>query len=127
VPLRARRALGWRQSQRLVDPALHELAFGSPRPHTRTNCSLESEVRVRFGADLTIVAHREGFLHRRPERFAVELERVRQADLAPERRAPDLIAFELEHPVQQGDAVVHLVPADGEVGGALEPQRRFCA
>ena len=65
-------------------------------------------------------------LHRLQEALAVELERARAADLAPEIRAFLRLA-ELERALQVGDALVEVVAPDRELGGAPEPADRAYA
>src|SRR5439155_4847629 len=64
-------------------------------------------------------------LHRRQEPLAVVLESVRAADRAPNLGLSALIGFELEGQLEQGQALLDLVPPNREIGGASQPRNSF--
>ena len=74
--------------ERAVDPAVDELAVGSPPPHAGPHRGLEGELRIELCRRRPVGRQLDRPGHRRQERIAVVPERVRLADRAPEAQLP---------------------------------------
>ena len=84
---------------------------------------MERELVIGVGSGCLVAAF-EGVLHRGPEGLAVELEYVCASNLAPERNPLVVVRPDVESAVEEGQTLVDLKAADGELGGAAKPRQR---
>jgi hypothetical protein len=105
----------------LLDPAFDGIRVHAAVPHPRPGRRVEREQRVAGSARRAVGAELERFLHRRHERLAVVLERVRAADLAPEGRPETHVGRQVDGTSQEPEALVDVVAPDGELRRAAQP------
>src|SRR6266511_4023261 len=98
-----------------------------PNFRTSPRRQKQREIGVRIRARRGLGRHLERALHRLPERLAVVLEGVGDADLSPEVGTNLSLGGEPDRALEQRDAVVDLVAGDRELAGATQPRDRLLA
>ncbi len=115
----ARARLG--EGERLLDPAVDELAARHPLPDRPTERGLEGELGVDRPARRIRRRGRDGLLHRRPEADPVVAQDVRPTDRQPDRRPFLDRRLEGQRPLEELHSLVDGVSRDGELGGPDRP------
>ena len=109
-----------REVERPVDPALHFRVLGATRPHPRANGGLDGEacedVGLLLGSSVSFSARFIASQKRSPSNWRA----LARPDLPPEA-GPLVRLAELERAVESRRALVEVVAADRELGGATEP------